>query len=233
MNFLSHFYLHNEPDDNFYSVGLTLPDLLGFHSRRVRITKKVLLSLRDKAEDMRLHSLIDGMEMHLEVDRWFHRHDFFKKGLVLLQKLFNEASGGSESLPHFFAHILVEILLDRYLLNEHPSLGTRIYSSYREFDFEDTVPLLEDLPEFDAEKYLDLTEKVANSTFLTEYTDDEAVLSILHRVSGRTGVPVTFGQDSEMVKQFFRDGYEVMLPHMPAVYEEAIDLFPVRTTLSS
>jgi|GEM_PF-1009950 len=202
MNFLSHYYFHHRDDDNFFTVGLTVPDLLGFHSRRVRVTKKYLENLLLFEKEKNIRSFIYGMILHLDLDRWFHNTDFFKEKLLLLQDRYVYYNEKKEKLPHFYAHILIEVLIDRYLLTIEPDIADRFYESYKKFDFKMITKLFEGLKNFDRDKFLDLAYKVSHSSFLKEYINDHLIITILGRVSKRINLPFLIDEDNEKFTQF-------------------------------
>ena len=102
MNFLSHYYLHNNSNNNYFTVGLTIPDLLGFHSVRIRISQKFLEKIYLEEKNDSIKSFIYGMMTHLSVDRWFHNSAYFNNKMLFLQDnyiLFNKKEG---KLPNFY-----------------------------------------------------------------------------------------------------------------------------------
>ena len=64
MNFLAHYYFHKNKSDNYFTVGLTMPDILNFS--KIRLTKKILKKLFLKEKNKNLKSHIAGMIIHLD-----------------------------------------------------------------------------------------------------------------------------------------------------------------------
>src|SRR4030043_373011 len=100
MNFLSHYYFHNDKNDNYFTVGLTMPDLLSFHSKNIRLSKKILKKLCLKENDKNNKSHIAGMFIHLDLDSWFHSSDFFKKNILYLQNKYIDYNKEKIQLPN-------------------------------------------------------------------------------------------------------------------------------------
>ncbi|MBN2546317.1 MAG: hypothetical protein JXB50_11005 [Spirochaetes bacterium] len=207
MNFLSHFYLHNKPEDNYYTVGLTLPDLLQFQSKKLRLTKKFLSELKNNTESPNLKSLIKGMLMHITVDSWFHNHDFFKINIKFLEEDFTKYNEFKYKLPHFFSHILLEILIDRYILTIEYNIADKFYDSYKKFNFHEVCPLMHKFPDFNKNEFIKFTDIVANSTFLKEYKDDHSVVNSLKRVCKRIGIPFNLYTDDDKLAEFIKNSY--------------------------
>jgi acyl carrier protein phosphodiesterase len=209
MNFLAHYYFHADKDDNYFTVGLTMPDLLGFHSTRIRISKNFLKNSGAAENDYNIKCHIAGMMAHLFLDRWFHGAQFFKEHVNFIQDYFTGFNKKKETFPNFFSHILVEIFIDRFLLKQEPDIADKFYQSYKNFNFFEVVHLFSSMENFNKDKFLSLARDVSNSSFLKEYTDDKAVLAVLNRVAKRVNVPFTaeHSDDDEIVK-FIKLSYE-------------------------
>ena len=210
MNFLSHYYLHNDKNDNYFTVGLTLPDILGFHSKRIRVTKSYLKKINLFQADNNFKSLIAGMYLHIEIDRFFHNSHFFKDTMDFIQNFFLEFC--KKNLPHFYSHILIEILIDRYLLETTDNLAEDFYSSYKKFDFSDITELFEEIKYFNKDKFISLAENIANSSFLKEYIHDNAILPIFERISRRIGLPMLMEINNEIFSSFTAKVYDELKP---------------------
>lgn len=208
MNFLSHYYFHNDKNDNYFTVGLTMPDLLSFHSNGIRLTKKILQKLYLKETDYNIKSHIAGMFMHLDLDSWFHTSDFFKKNVLFLQNKYVEYNEKKEQFPNFYSHIILEVLIDKYLLTIQPDIADNFYASYKSFNFEKAAILFAGFENFDKSKFMTFTNDMANSSFLKEYTDNNSFASILTRVSRRIGIPMFLKIDNEKFISFIKSSYD-------------------------
>ena len=214
MNFLAHYYFHNDINDNYFTVGLTMPDLLSFHSRKIRLTKRSLkkLILTEKNKNIRSH--ITGMIIHLDMDRWFHSSVFFKKNLIFLQNQFIGFNKEKALLPHFYAHIILEVFIDRYLLTIYPDIADDFYHSYKKFNFCEIIKLFNNMEYFDSLKFLSFTDDFSNSSFLKEYTDNYSIISILTRVSKRIGIPMVLDVDNDQFASFIKTSYNELKPEI-------------------
>lgn len=204
MNFLSHYYLHRSENDNYLNIGLTLPDVLGLHNRHVRLSERFISGI--EINDDKTESLINGVRLHINLDKYFHKSEYFKEKVNFIQTEYFKASG-EENIAVYYAHILLEILIDRYLLIEHPNIAEEFYSSYKEFDFNNIIEIFLGLKNFDSEKFLDFTQKVAYSDFLYHYTDNFAVIGDLKRVTTRIGLPIEITTDERIIADFIGNVY--------------------------
>lgn len=208
MNFLSHYYLHNDKKDNFYTVGLTMPDLLNFQTKRIRINKRIISELAlTYIDNPEISSFFAGMIVHFTVDSWFHNSEFFKNKVKHIEKKFKSYNPKKAEFPGFYSHILIEILIDRYLLNLQPDLSDKFYQSYKDFNFKNISFLFEKFENFDKDKFIDFSEKVAHSTFLKEYTSSKSVVDSLQRVSKRLDLPFNFFISDDELAFFITDVY--------------------------
>ena len=152
------------------------------------------------------------MFLHLEIDRFFHNSNFFKESLDFVQNFYSKLN--NQNLPHFYSHILVEILIDRYLLETTSGIADDFYSSYKRFNFSEITGLFEEIKDFDKYKFLSLTESISNSSFLKEYIHDNAIYSIFERVSRRIGLPMLMKTDNEIFSSFVSKAYHELKPLM-------------------
>lgn len=118
MNYLSHFYFDQLSDDPYYILGIALPDLTKGHNRSWNIHPKP----GEPETDPNFKSILKGWERHLEVDRLFHSSGFFAENTELIKnELKNIPFKNKEIRPYVLAHILLELLLDSILIQEHIS----------------------------------------------------------------------------------------------------------------
>lgn len=224
MNFLSHFHLHKNLDDNYYTVGLTLPDLLQFQSRKIRLTTKTLSLLGKKNNnDKKITSLINGMMMHIYVDNWFHSNEFFRANVLFLEETYKVYNEEGLKMPHFFAHILLEIFIDRYILSKNPTIADEFYSSYKKFNFYEATKLFNDYKDFNKENFVQFAISVANSSFLKEYGVDQNILHSLKRVCARIDIPFNLFTQDENIIQFIRESYDKLERKISIFLTSAID----------
>jgi len=217
MNFLSHYYLHRSRNDNYLNIGLTLPDVLGLHNKHVRLSERFVSGV--EINDDKTESLMNGVKLHINLDKYFHKSEFFKEKVGFIQAEYFKASG-EENIAVYYAHILLEILIDRYLLIKYPNIAEEFYSSYKEFDFKNIVAIFLGLKNFDSDKFLDFTEKLANSDFLYHYTDNIAVIGDLKRVTTRIGLPIEITTDERIIADFIGDAYSTLEDSISKLFKD-------------
>ncbi|OHD06602.1 MAG: hypothetical protein A2086_06680 [Spirochaetes bacterium GWD1_27_9] len=206
MNFLTHYYLHRKKDDNHFTVGLTLPDLFSFISRKIRISHVLLEKIYNFNEDQNQKSLICGMSLHLQLDKWFHKSTFFYENVIILN---DECIKNSiNDFPSFLYHVLLEIFIDRYLLKLYPSLADEFYESYKKFNFPETANLFTVVNEFNKDEFVDFAIRISNSNFLREYVDCGLIISILNRIGTRIVKKELFPENDISLINSFNNIYD-------------------------
>ena len=108
MNYLAHGFRF--VDRPWFLAGTAVPDWLAACDRRARVRRERL-----PADD----ALADGMRQHLDDDDRFHRTEAFQRAESDLTELFRSTN---THRCWFFGHICVELLLDGWLCERHPTL---------------------------------------------------------------------------------------------------------------
>lgn len=112
MNFVLHYHLGaRDLGSEVAGVGAMLPDLWRMADRRVR-------PARDPARVAgagELGAVLDGIEHHLAIDKWFHADPVFTAGERLAADRLREAAIAAPRIG-LFAHILWELCLDGELV---------------------------------------------------------------------------------------------------------------------
>src|SRR4051812_41029834 len=123
MNLLSHAFMARARDEDLYLFGTSLPDLLPMYDRSLRVESLIKFLIQI---DANYRPLQDGIQHHLAIDRRFHSSTFFNNG----QKKIRIGLQTITDIPvkrFFLAHILFEMLLDRFLLKHYPTFIDRYY----------------------------------------------------------------------------------------------------------
>ncbi len=125
MNYLSHFYFDQAERKSETVLGIAFPDLIGSFDRRFKCPEVVGFR---QSQEPKLHAFQKGINRHHELDALFHNGTFFDKQTKILDKGLRELRLKSIDKYYFFyAHILLELLLDRQLISADESLGEHFY----------------------------------------------------------------------------------------------------------
>lgn len=196
MNFLSHFYFHQTKND-YFNLGLILPDLVKtfcqkhLHSELFAVGENEI-------------NLSKGVKTHLKVDQIYHNSEVFIESNHLVSQLFSDAKWPRK---WFLNHILIEICLDRALMELNENLCKAFYSSLENIEIQQITDFLKrqgikDLNQFD--------EKMKNFVkfqFIFDYQDNKKIINALNRVYKKVGIEYTLENEDETL----------ILKHLPDI----------------
>lgn len=181
MNFLSHAVVLGAETRSLAYVGAALPDLWPHMSARP-LPKLVLDRLR-VGDDPDRHALAHGIAHHMQADAAFHRHpSFLERVSVAAARI--EGYLAEPRWSALVAHVLVEMLLDRWLIEGEAGLVDRYYGHF-------VAPTRARAAELasagDAARgeLAGMLERFVSLRFLADYLDFERLVWRLSRALGR------------------------------------------------
>ncbi|MDX2287179.1 MAG: hypothetical protein NW241_23650 [Bacteroidia bacterium] len=196
MNFISHFYLDRRLSGSWYYLGVSTPDLVSVYNRSVRLKARRLPEwepgLGEGAREFR-----EGVLRHFEVDRYFHTSDFFYAETRRLCALFEEAlPPGEPDRAFFVAHVLLELVMDKLLLERDSSLAPEFYQHLRHQGIDEIVRMTEWLAAVPLPAYGSYLDRFLSRQYLYDYVKRSQILYILRRIMlgvgiGRTEIVVS------------------------------------------
>jgi hypothetical protein len=127
LNYLSHYFIDNKQDNNYFNSALFLPD---FARNVARGFDQEITDLSANEIQLQL-----GCKAHLQADKLFHPSAFFKK----YSDIVNHELQQFEPLAHinrkwFLAHILMEMMIDRLLVKFFPTVCHSFYHDLNQID---------------------------------------------------------------------------------------------------
>jgi acyl carrier protein phosphodiesterase len=193
MNLLSHAFFAREYNDDSIIIGASLPDLLALWNRACKISRLKEFLARAQGDLRSLApQLIIGIDLHLSADRKFHAGEFFQHG----QKAIRCRLQTIPALPvkrFFLAHILLEMLLDRFLIHHYPYFIDNYYQIFSPTICAQISKLVEECFAISSGQFQNFLDRFIASRFLYRYRDlDELVASaarVSARVSARRSLP--------------------------------------------
>ena len=130
MNFLSHYQLASQNDSPYYTLGVLLPDLIpGFTKLNKQKSIDCIYTVQEE-------EMIAGVAFHLKTDRVFHNLEIFHELTKQLTRVLTSNSIFKIPRSFFIAHVLVELLIDKFLVESNPEKATQFYSELDEIDIE-------------------------------------------------------------------------------------------------
>jgi len=131
MNFTAHFFTLNK-ENPYIILGSILPDLVNDFSKiyNYSIENKFVAKLKTNK------LLIQGIELHLKADDIFHKHLLFEEMQKTTKSILKEEIGNSVKRKYVIAHVLVELLIDQYIINNNKEILNNLYSKLEKIKIE-------------------------------------------------------------------------------------------------
>lgn len=183
MNYLAHFYLDHAKPLPHFTAGVTLPDLARSFGSKYRVKA---FEIPPHAGCPHLLSEINkGVARHHEADHWFHTSAFFKQQFQLVKTHLYAAR--LQSIPkytYFVAHVLLEMLIDRLLMKQHPQLCPDFYAALLQTDTQALTDYMNlwGMPPENTHQFVLHFERFCAAQYLFEYQHNEGLLYALERV---------------------------------------------------
>ncbi len=214
MNFLAHHIVSIYPDNYYYNLGLTLPDILAMQNSRCRVNLKIVDGLLNTyKEDEDLIFLLNGMKVHLLLDRWFHNSDNFyillKKGAEIVD---------NQSLP---IHQFVEILFDIFLDKKDKNYAKSLIKTYKDERIDLLLNKIDKFWEIDRLNFSKLREYISKGIFYKTYLNDKSLFELLKKLSFKINKKVTI-ENIDHMKKIIADTKNYLAKDFEKLYEELI-----------
>lgn len=221
MNYLSHGVAFL--DEPLTMAGSVIPDLLSVVDRRCRLRlKRIEPLLEDPSLDMSTRRVVEGFQAHLADDHWFHGSQAFVEVSGQLSRYFREAMPDDEThRVGFLGHIVVELLLDRWIMERDPESLQRFYESFASVDPQIVEYAVGLAASRKTDRIIPFWHRFIEERFLADYCDPALMLGRLNQVMRRVKLPA-LGPEIE----------EVLVRSYELVSQRATDLLPPRVLAS-
>ena len=161
--------------------------------RKVRARKTLAIPYQDDC-DPSVASIARGIVQHHDDDDWFHRsRDFTELSLEFTVEIRDRLAPDTSLRPSFLGHILVELLLDSWLISRDP---TRLHAYYAALEQLDTQVVQRIVNRMTTRQTFHLHTMIGifcRERFLYDYNDDERLLFRLNQVMRRVRLPALPG----------------------------------------
>ncbi len=190
MNFLAHFYLDRHHPSSFFVVGAATPDLLSIYNSGLRIKASHVDHLSDERRSHVDPMLIEGLERHFHADRVFHSSPLFASETKYFSSVLKAAFPEQDiARKYFVAHIILELLLDKVLIADNPTLLPAYYKHFEALKpFEVVTKGTEEVAKHPLPNYEAFLEKFVDNQYLYHYKEYDHLIYILRRLLRRVGV---------------------------------------------
>ena len=129
MNFISHYFLDRDLDDSWFFAGISTPDLVSVFDRNVRLKKRKMPPIQEDVSTPGQISFYKGVMRHFEVGSHFSIPlSFSIPETAIISRLLKQSFIPGEVERSFFvAHIALELILDKVLIQTHRDLALPIF----------------------------------------------------------------------------------------------------------
>ena len=184
MNYLSHYYFDSVEDNKYYNLGLILPDLARSHIAKLRINpyKNIEFTTHE------ISSINKGCNKHFASDRKFHNWMKFVELTSKATDMIRESGDKDINRDYFITHILVEVLLDKILLDQNPNLAEDFYDMINSVEMDWMLKYMRYAGLQDDELWKGQHRRFMKAGFLRNYTSTENVVGAVEQVAMKTGL---------------------------------------------
>jgi len=177
MNFLSHYYCLKE-ENPYILLGVIMPDLVKDFSKLYNKYIEDDYFPKDEVSIL----MLEGVAIHIKGDDAFHKHSIFKEIQEIAKAEINKIFSSTVKRKFVIAHVLIELMIDKYIMNINSGILKAFYSKIDKIDIEK------------AEKfYLNLNIEENKSHFIKNITKFKE-LKFLYRLKENEGIIFTLNK---------------------------------------
>ena len=184
MNYLSHFYFDRVEDNKYFNIGLILPDLARSHISKLRINPYRNIEFTTDE----IGSINKGCNRHFASNRKFHNWQVFVTLSQEATDTMRESGDKDLDRDYFLSHILIEMMLDKVLLDQNPKLAEEFYAMINSVEIDWVLKYLRYSGLQDDELFKGNHRRFMKAAFLKDYTSIKNVVNILEKVALKTGL---------------------------------------------
>lgn len=222
MNFIAHYFLDRTNPESLFALGAATPDLLSIYNPTFRIKKAHTRHLLGKQLSSSEAMLLSGIERHFSADAAFHTSAFFRQETGEIIRLLEEHFPGDMApRKYFVAHVLLELLLDKVLIQEHPEVLDEYYEHYnRNAPFEAVRIATEHLAGRELPHYEDFLSKFQKNRWLASYQKWEHITYVLSRILRRVHITTTGYLDTPAFLSLMQHYEHRLTLNYPRMFDE-------------
>lgn len=181
MNFLAHFYTANSNIEAYKLLGVILPDVVRDFSK----IHNHKIENDFKTDVLEIHQMLDGIKLHLKGDKAFHNHPIFLELELEAKKLLKTQTKITVKRKFIIAHVLVELMLDQYIINNYPKKLDTFYNTLNTIDINRSNLFFEALNTTENESNFKRNfNHFMQIKFLYHLKENEGVIFTLNKVFG-------------------------------------------------
>lgn len=222
MNFVSHYYLDRQrSSDPYFFFGVITPDLVGVFDRKIKLKPHTLPKLDSKGHLPQDLAFFKGVKRHFEADAIFHTSEFFYSQTAALGDKLREAFD-EKKLPrsYFLAHILLELLLDKILIQAHPEILPEFYQHLDDIAYLDQLRLSEWVCKTKMNRYQAYLMRFQERQYLYDYADWRHILFVMRRILDKVHINTGETLHHPKMLKLLKDYEANLVDTWPSLFEE-------------
>lgn len=183
MNYISHFYVSHSYHDQVRLAAL-FPDIFPkFSFLHNTYFKKFDHS---RLSDIELNYW-KGIEVHYADDANFHTMDSFNHFNRRIEELLEQSSLKASKRKFLISHILFELILDHWILNQEPTIVSQIYKILEKLPPDSIENFIRKIIQDESQirPLMDSYQRFVERRFLNFYSEESNLVKALHRVTGK------------------------------------------------
>ena len=200
MNFFSHYFIDHKPGNPAYNAALVMPDLLRnftpksckfhFHEALVKAQSSPF------ADTKQIH-FFQGCMQHIARDKAFHASPFFQNCYNHLRDDWKSICKAYDIPKYWFSlHVLIEIMLDKYYIDNNLEKLTLFYSDLN--SARNTVEnALTFLDHPNTSQFFERYDRFCEVQYLFHYQQIDRIAFALHRIFIQVGLPTHWYESHE------------------------------------
>ncbi len=189
MNFVAHYFLDRHRRESDFAIGVATPDLMSIYNAGLRVKYHHVYGIEDSVKNGEHGTFFNGVIRHFEVDRIFHSSEFFFQETRWFSSKLAEALH-QETIPRkfFVSHVLLELILDKVLIREHPGILDEYYNHFDNADNKVIRLATESVTGHSLPNYENFLRKFRENEYLFHYTEWNHILFVLKRILRRVNI---------------------------------------------
>jgi hypothetical protein len=222
MNFASHYYFQSTSSE-LYNAGLILADLIPLAQATpfplLPAVKNVLVR---KDIDSDAENIFNGILDHIEADRIFHRSQFFRYSIDRSI----EVSKKNSPINNIMQHVLVELCMDRYMLQTDRNMIVRMYESFEQSYQYACLTLKEFIPIDEQTEYF--SKRFCENKTILRYDDFSVIVRTLSGIGSNIGIsfPLESGRTIELIYHELEGSIAAYFANAKGIYRKISKTLP-------
>jgi hypothetical protein len=199
VNFLSHYYFDSRLEQPYFNLGLIFPDIVRNFVKGSKLNLTIAIHNEQRQDD-----LLKGCIQHVQTDKVFHASAGFHSAMDFVTRQIRQSAHDIDK-DWFISHILVELAMDHYLINQDKLLANKLYNDFEMVDTQQIHSFLSrhDFSNFD--KFQNGFDRFMKVRYLESYTEDDNIVYALGRICTKMGLAPFSELQKLLLKSIIQD----------------------------